>query len=65
MKSCYAENVFKMASRDVLNTSSRRLADNQMFAGLNSRSAAKSINMFDFLTLYTKLPHQKLQTVLL
>ena len=30
---------------------------------LNSRKAAKSINTFDLSTLYTKLPHDKLQTM--
>ena len=31
---------------------------------LNSRNVAKFINMFDFSTLHTKLPHDKLRTVL-
>ena len=30
---------------------------------LNSRKAAKSINTFDLSTLYTKLPHDKPQTM--
>ena len=32
-KKCYAEDVLKTSSRHVLKTSSRRLEDQQMFAG--------------------------------
>ena len=32
-KNCYAEDVLKTSSRHVLKTSSRRLQDQQMFAG--------------------------------
>ena len=39
-KKCYAEDVLKTSSRHVLKTSGRRLEDQQMFAGLFTRSVS-------------------------
>ena len=56
-KNCYAGDVLKTSSRHVLSTSSRRLEDQQMFAGVTSTQQKQPISLFSS-TLHLKHLHQ-------
>ena len=57
-KNCYAEDVFKTSSRHVLETSWRRLEDQQMFAGYELFYTFFELSQYIFHTYFTTMTSQ-------